>query len=520
MVELPEVLNLATVFLDHNLDAGRGARTALICGERRVSYAEVAAETNRVGNLFRSWGLYPEQRVLLMLPDVPEFASAWFATVKVGGVAAAVNPEQKPEEAEYYLNYTRARICVAHASALPSIAAVKDRLPFLEHLLVVGTSNPDLGGATRFAVHLFEREVPHASAGLAPFPTHRDDPAVWLFTSGSTGFPKGAVHKAHDFLYNARLFALPILQYDEHTVSLSVPKLAFGYALGTNLLFPFLVGATCVLVPEKPKPEAMFAAIDRHRPTMLTAVPTALNAMVNHPGIRDVDFSSLKTTISAGEALPAELYTRWKELTGVEILDGIGSAEMFHIFITNRHGDVKLGSLGRVVEGYEAKICDDEGRELPPGEVGTLWIRGDSMALEYWHQHEASKRTFRGDWCVSADKFRRDEAGYFYFCGRGDDLLKVGGKWVSPLEIENVLLRHDAVQEAAVVGFKDEAGLEKPRAVVVLKPGRAADEALGRELAEFVAGQLDWNRAPRRVDFVDALPKSDRGKVLRSALRS
>lgn len=519
MIELPEVLNLATVFLDHNLEKGRADRVALFCRDRTLTYGEVAAETNRVGNLLRRLGVEHEQRVLLMLPDVPEFASSWFGTVKIGAVVGAVNPEQRPEEAAYYLDYTRARVCIAHASALPSIAQVKDRLRFLRHLVVVGGDAADFG-ATRFEVHRFEDAVPRESAQLDPFPTHKDDTAVWLFTSGSSGFPKAAVHKAHDFLYNALTFALPVLGYDEATVSLSVPKLAFGYALGTNLLFPFLVGGRCVLVPEKPKPEVIFEHVARFRPTMLTAVPTALNAMVNHPGIREVDFSSLKTTISAGEALPPELYQRWKERTGVEILDGIGSAEMFHIFITNRHGDVKLGSLGRVVEGYEAKICDDEGRELPHGEVGTLWVRGDSMALEYWQRHEESKRTFRGDWCVSADKFRRDEAGYFYFCGRGDDLLKVGGKWVSPLAIENVLLGHPAVREVVVVAFRDESGLEKPKAVVVLEPGREASESLSRELAERVATQLDWNRAPRKFEYVAELPKSDRGKILRAALRS
>jgi len=252
---------------------------------------------------------------------------------------------------------------------------------------------------------------------------------------------------------------------------------------------------------------------------VLTTVPTSLNAMVNSPEIDGVDFSSVRACISAGEALPAELYSRWKAKTGVEILDGIGSAEMFHIFITNRFGDVKLGSLGRAVEGYEARICDEDGRELPRGDIGTLWIRGDSMALEYWQRHEQSKQTFRGDWCVSADKFRQDEQGYFYFCGRGDDMLKVGGKWLSPLEVENALLQHPAVREAAVVGFKDADGLEKPRAFVSLNQGHAPGEALAEELKAHVRNALAPFKAPREVAFLDDLPKSDRGKVLKSALR-
>jgi acyl-coenzyme A synthetase/AMP-(fatty) acid ligase len=274
-----------------------------------------------------------------------------------------------------------------------------------------------------------------------------------------------------------------------------------------------------VLFREKATPEKFFEQLARHRPTVFTAVPTALNQVLNADGVDRADFSSLRLTISAGEALPAELYQRWKKRTGVEILDGIGSAEMFHIFITNRLGDVKLGSLGKVVDGYEAKICDDEGRELPRGEVGTLWIRGDSMALEYWQQHDKSKHTFRGDWCVSADKFQQDDDGYFYFCGRGDDMLKVAGKWLSPVEVENALLMHPAVREAAVVGFKDADGLEKPKAFVALHPGHQAGDALAEALKAHVREKLAPFKAPRQVVFVDALPRSDRGKVLKAELR-
>jgi benzoate-CoA ligase len=241
--------------------------------------------------------------------------------------------------------------------------------------------------------------------------------------------------------------------------------------------------------------------------------------MASAPGISGVDFSSLRVCISAGEALPSELYHRWKKATGVEILDGIGSAEMFHIFISNRLGDVKLGSLGRVVQGYEAKICDDDGREAPRGEIGTLWIRGDSMALEYWQQHEKSKQTFRGDWCVSADKFRQDEAGYFWFCGRGDEMLKVGGRWLSPLEVENILLTHPAVIEAAVIGFQDADGLEKPKAFLVLSTEHRPTEQLAEELKAHVRNSLAPYKAPRAIQFVTSLPKSDRGKVLKSKLR-
>jgi benzoate-CoA ligase family protein len=374
-----------------------------------------------------------------------------------------------------------------------------------------------LGGA---GAHLdYDAELARTAPDTTIAPTHRDDVCAWLYTSGSTGFPKGAVHKQHDFVFNALTYGLPILGLGPKDIGISVPRLAFGYALGTNLLFPLLAGGSAVLFREKATPEKFFEQLARHRPTVFTAVPTALNQVLNAEGIDRADFSSLRLTISAGEALPAELYQRWKKRTGVEILDGIGSAEMFHIFITNRLGDVKPGSLGKVVDGYEAKICDDEGRELPRGEVGTLWVRGDSMALEYWQQHDKSKHTFRGDWCVSADKFRQDDDGYFYFCGRGDDMLKVAGKWLSPVEVENALLTHPAVREAAVVGFKDADGLEKPKAFVALHSGYQAGEALAEALKAHVRERLAPFKAPRQVVFVDALPRNDRGKVLYAELR-
>src|SRR5256885_6151993 len=419
---LPESLNLTQVFLEAQLPR-HGDRPALYFEDQVITYRQLSDRTDRAVAVLRGLGLRMEERVLLLLPDVPQFASAWFGVVKAGGVVAAVSPELRPEEAEYYANYTRARIVIAHAGALPALEAVRHACPHLQHVLVAG------GGGDPGRYLSYDAELDRAVPDRACAPTHRDDACAWLFTSGSTGFPKGAVHKQHDFVFSALTYALPVLGYGPKDVCAGSPKLAFGYALGTNLLFPLLAGGAGAIFPEKSTPERLFTAIQKFRPTVLTTVPTSLNAMVNSPEIDRVDFSSLRACISAGEALPAELYGKWKAKTGVEILDGIGSAEMFHIFITNRMGDVKLGSLGKVVEGYQAKICDDDGAELPRGEIGTLWIRGGSMALEYWQQHEKSKQTFRGDWCVSADKFRQDEQGYFSFCGRGDDMLKVGGKW-------------------------------------------------------------------------------------------
>ncbi len=507
---LPEQMNLTELFLHRQLEAHAGSKALRFEGGA-ITYRQLADQVDRATSVLRGLGLELEQRVLLMLPDVPEFASAWFAAIKAGGVVAAVNPDQRVDDVAYYLNYTRAKILIAHSSAMAAVEAALPRCSHVKRVLVVG------GSPGR---HLsYQRELESAAPDPLVSPTHRDDPAVWLFTSGSTGFPKAAVHKQHDFIFNALTYGLPIIGYSPKDVGLSVPKLAFGYALGTNLLFPLLAGGSAVIFPEKSVPEKIFELIARHRPTVLTSVPTAINAMVNAQGVGEVDFSSLRVCISAGEALAPELYHRWKKVTGVEILDGIGSAEMFHIFISNRFGDVKVGSLGRCVEGYEAKIGDEEGRELARGEIGTLWIRGDSMALEYWQQHEKSKQTFRGDWCASADKFQQDAEGYFWFCGRGDDMLKVAGKWLSPLEVENALLAHPAVREAAVIGFKDSDGLDKPKAFLVLAPGYQPGDALAEEIKSHVRNSLAPYKAPRSVQFVDSLPKSDRGKVLKAQLR-
>lgn len=508
---LPERLNLAQVFL-HAQAQRHPERVAIFFEDRQLTYAQVSDAAHRAAAVFRSLGLEQEQRALLMLPDGPQFVSAWFGTVELGGVVSAVNPGLKPDEVTYYLTYTRAKLVVTDAATAAVIDAVWPQCPHLKHVLVAG------GNAGRHRD--YDAELERAQPGGAVADTTKEDVGVWLYTSGSTGFPKGAVHQHGDFVFNALTYGLPILGYGARDVCLSMPRLAFGYGLGTNLLFPFLAGAAVVLFKEKPTPEKFYELLARHRPTVFTAVPTVLNQLLNAKELAGADFSSLRVAVSAGEALPAELYQRWKQRTGVEILDGIGSAEMFHIFITNRVGDVKLGSLGRVVDGYDARVCDDEGRELPRGDIGTLWVKGASMALEYWQQRAKSKTTFRGEWCVSADKFQQTDDGYFYFCGRGDDMLKVSGKWLSPVEVENVLLQHPAVREAAIVAFKDADGLDKPRAFVALNDGHSASDELSEALKAHVRGKLEPFKAPRQVTFLAALPRSDRGKVLKTELRS
>ena len=360
--------------------------------------------------------------------------------------------------------------------------------------------------------------VGKASAQLEYADTTKDDFAGWLFTSGSTGQPKANVHLHHDFPYNTEGYAKQVLQMKEDDVTVSAPKLFFGYATGTNLMFPFAVGGTTVLFEERATPEVLFEQIQEHRPTVLTNVPTMISKMVSHPDREKYDLSSLRVCISAGEALPPELYNRWKEAFGVEILDGIGSAEMFHIYISNRFGEVKPGSLGKIVPGYEARIVSPDHKNVAQGEIGTLWVKGDSAAVGYYNDHEKSKATFKGEWCVTGDQFRQDEEGFYWYGGRGDDLLKVGGIFVSPIEIEGCLIGHPAVAECAVVGYEDEGGLTKPKAFVVPAPGNEPSDALAADIQEYVKKTIARFKYPRKVVFLESLPRNDRGKVDRRAL--
>jgi benzoate-CoA ligase family protein len=366
----------------------------------------------------------------------------------------------------------------------------------------------------------FSETVEAQSVACRAADTHRDDIAIWLFTSGSTGHPKGAVHLQHDLPYNTEVFARHTMGVNESDLTVSVPKLFFGYATGTNLLFPFAVGGATALFSERSTPEKLFEVIERYRPTILTTVPTMINGMLNAEAAAAHDLSSIRFCYSAGEALPVELYHRWKETFGVEICDGIGSAEMFHIYITNRPRDVKPGSLGKVVEGYEAKIVDAEGVEVPTGEMGTLKIKGDSAALCYWNAHEKSKETFAGDWCTSGDQFHVDADGYYWYHGRTDDMLKVGGVFVAPSEIENCLLQHEAVLECAVIGHDEGDGLVKPKAFIVAREEGAANEELAEEIKQFVKSKLALYKYPRWIEFVSSLPKNDRGKIDRKLLKT
>ncbi|MCZ6597651.1 MAG: benzoate-CoA ligase family protein, partial [Planctomycetota bacterium] len=509
----PERFNLCAYYLDQNLEEGRAGTIALVSGKGERTYAQVAERAARFAAVLRRAGVRPEERVLIVLPDSFQFAEVFFGVLRAGGVFAMVNPLLKRSDFAYYLDYTKARVAIAQADILPEIGPAVEASRLCEELIVVGGDADDIGGFTAYEDALGAEDPASQLAALEP--TGPDDLAGWLFTSGSTGKPKACVHTHADFAWNTETYALQIVRYAESDVCLSVPKLFFGYATGTNLMFPFRVGATSILFSGRSTADELFDQLAAHRPTLLTTVPTMINNMLRSPRCAEADFSSLRVCLSAGEALPAQLYEEWMQRTGAEILDGIGSAEMFHIYISNRIGDVKPGSLGKIVPGYEARIVGSGGAEVTDGEPGRLRIRGGSTALCYWGDAEKSREAFQGEWCTSADIFRRDADGYYYYEGRTDDLIKVSGIWVSPLEIESALLDHPMVAEVCVVGREDEGGLVKPHAFVVLDSGPdvsggpdAPDvpevierDDLAGELKDWVKDRLAPHKYPRWFEW-------------------
>lgn len=507
--EVPEAFNVADHFLDARVREGRGDKLALACGERRLSYRDVQALANRFAHVLSGIGIESEQRVIVALPDSPEYVGALFGTFKLGAVAVMLNPQHKAEDLAWFLELSRARCAVVHAAALPGFEAAARTSRWLKKLLVVGGE-----AGPHASWEALSREAPERFENV---PTHRDDPALWLFSGGTTGRPKAVPQTHRSYANTTELYALRCLGYRESDVTLSVPKLFFGYATGANLFFPFAAGATSVLFPEHPTAEVVFERIRTHRPTILVNVPTVVNQMVSHPEAARQDLSSLRFATSAGEALPAELYHRWRAaFPGVDLLDGLGTAEMWHIFITNRPGEVKPGTLGRAVPGFDVRVCDDDGRDVADGEPGALWVRGHSRAPGYWQNLERTAHGFRGEWYVTGDLVTRDAEGYFTYCGRADEMLKVSGRWVAPQEVESCLLQHPEVRECAVVGVTDAAGLVKPRAYVVSPTRRVG---LDEELKAFVRERLDAYKYPREVVLVDDLPRTHLGKVDRGKLR-
>lgn len=513
-LNLPRDFNAAAHFVDRHLHEGRAAKVAIECGEQRVTYTQLHERVNRLGNALLDLAVRPEERVLLLLLDTPEFAYSFFGAIKIGAVAVPVNTLLKPDDYAFLLNDCRARVAIVHEELLPHIHRIPaDRLRYLQHIIVVGAAH---GG-----MHSFSTLLANSSPHLDPVPTCKDDPAFWLYSSGSTGFPKGCIHLQHDMVVTSELYAKGVLGMTAEDRCFSVAKLFFAYGLGNGLYFSLAVGGTSILLPVRPRPADVFAVIERHRPTLFYSVPTNFAALLAH--YRDsgpeFDLSSVRYAVSAGEALPASIFQRFQQRFGVEILDAIGSTEALHMFIANRPGAVRPGSSGQIIPGCEARLVDEKGNPVATGEIGDLLVKSDAVCAGYWNQHEKSKETFRGQWLYTGDKYLQDKDGFFWYAGRSDDMLKVNGLWVSPIEIENALIENPSVREAAIVGRQDHDQLLKPAAYIVLNNGNLGSPELARQLQEHVAARLASHKRPRWVEFVPELPKTATGKVQRFKLR-
>jgi benzoate-CoA ligase family protein len=501
---VPEPFNLATHFVDRHVAEGRGDRTALLVGSRTVSYASLSRLVNQVGHVLRDAGVRSGQRVLLALSDGEEFVATWYGAQKIGAVTAEVYPFLQPKDYAYYLGYTEAVAVIADAVTLPALRSAGAR-----NLLVTGVPESELLPGERPLRTL----VDAAPDTLEAAPTTLDDVGIWKFTTGSTGAPKACVHTLRSPLESFERYAVQVLGLREDDRILAVPKLFFGYARDLVALFPFGVGAAGIAFPERSTADLIFELIARHRPTVLVNVPTMMSAMIAHPAAAQQDLSCLRMTTSAGEALPAELHRKWDAAFGVPVVDGIGSSEAYHIYLSNRPGSAQLGTLGTEVPGYTAEVVDELGNPLTDGEIGPLRVSGPTIALEYFGDAEKSAQTFDGDTLTSGDLFSRS-GGFFRHHGRADALLKVGGVFVAPGEIEDCLLGHAAVTECAVVGHEVD-GLVVPRAYVVLAAGAAVS---ADELKDHAKAHLAKHKYPREVVFVTELPRTANGKLDRRAL--
>jgi benzoate-CoA ligase family protein len=500
--------------VDRHVPEGRGRKIAIECGDERVSYRQLLERTNRVGNALRELGVRPEERVLLLLLDTPEFLYSFFGAIKMGAVAVPINTQSKPREYEYVFNDSRARVALVSESLLPQLQLIpREQLRHLREIVIVGESSRNGNG-------LRER-MDAASPELEAEPTSKDDAAFWLYSSGSTGVPKGCVHLHHDMVVCSELYAKGILHMNEEDRCYSVARLFFAYGLGNAGYFPLSAGATTILSPDRPISAAIYANIERYRPTLFFSVPTNYAALLAERGEkgREFDLSSVRHAISAGEALPAPLFERFKQRFGVEILDALGSTESLQMVIANRPGEARPGSSGKLIPGYEAKIVDENGSPVGPNEIGDLYVKGDSICTGYWNQHEKTKEVFLGPWFRTGDKYYQDGDGYFWHAGRADDLFKVNGRWLSPAEVESALIAHPAVREAAVVARDDEAGLTKPAAYVVVNAEFTPKDQLARDLQDWVAQRVGGYKRPRWVEFLPEIPKTATGKLQRFKLR-
>ena len=515
VVTVPPAYNAAIDFIDRNLEAGRADKVAVIDDRGRYSYAELAERVDRAGNVLRALGVGAGQRVLICLLDGIDFPAVFWGAMKIGAVPVPVNTLLTPTDYDYILNDSLAEVLVVSDALAGSFAPIVDGAKHLRQIVVSGQA--EVG----FDHRRFDALSAAAEPSLAPATTAAGDVGLWLYSSGSTGAPKGVVHRHSDLVDTAALYGVGVLGIREDDLVFSAAKLFFAYGLGNAMSFPLLVGATAVLMAERPTPESVMRRLHDHQPTIFYGVPTLYGAILADGKLTpETGSKRLRVCVSAGEALPEEIARRWVERFGVDILDGIGTTEMLHIFLSNQPGEVRYGTTGKAVPGYRLKLVDENDDEVAPGEIGELLVNGPSSATSYWNNPDKSRHAFLGAWTRTGDKYTADADGYYAYCGRSDDMLKVGGIWVSPFEVESALLAHPAVLEAAVVGEPDADQLIKPKAFVVLNEGQQASEGLVDELKGFVKDRLARYKYPRWIEFASDLPKTATGKIQRFKLRT
>ena len=510
-MDFPRTYNAATDFVDRNIDEGRAGKAAFIDPERTLTYGQLQEASCQMANLLTELGVKREARVAMIMLDTVDFPITFWGAIRAGIIPVPLNTLLNANQYNYMLRDSRAEVLVISAALLPTVETALGDIDSLKHILVSG------GEAGAYLD--FQSELTQRGQVFHPVETLADEVAFWLYSSGSTGDPKGVQHVHTSAMITARNYAQGVIAMSEDDVVYSAAKLFFAYGLGNAMTFTMAAGATAALLPGRPTPQSVFGMLKTHQPTLFFGVPTLYAAMLADPDCTPENGSArLRHCVSAGEALPEDVAGAWKERFGVEILDGIGSTELLHIFLSNRPGDVRYGTTGKAVPGYQLKLVDEDGAELGDDEIGELVVHGNTAANAYWNQRAKSRTTFEGEWTRTGDKYYRDADGFYHYCGRTDDMFKVSGIWVSPFEVESALISHDAVLEAAVVAKEDDEGLLKPKAFVVLNQGQDGS-GLFETLKEHVKQEVGAWKYPRWIDFVEDLPKTATGKIQRFKLR-
>ncbi|HHI81621.1 MAG TPA: benzoate-CoA ligase family protein [Rhizobiales bacterium] len=511
-MEFDRTYNAARDLVDRNVEEGRGAKLAYIDPERTLTFDGLASQTRRMANALEALGIRREERIAVLMLDTVDWPVVFFGAIRAGIVPVALNTLLTTAQYEYMLNDSRARALFVSVELYPVVKDCIAASPFLEHVVIAGG---DAGGHARLDSLLEEADSTYETVA-----TCADETAFWLYSSGSTGNPKGTLHVQTSMAYTARTYGQNVLGIREDDICYSAAKFFFAYGLGNSISFPLSVGATTVLLPTRPTPADVFKTLKTYQPTLFFGVPTLFAAILADRGCTPENGSqALRLCASAGEALPRDVGEHWRKRYGVDIIDGVGSTEMLHIFLSNRPGDVRYGTSGKPFDGYDLRLVDDKGADVPTGEIGELLVNGSSSASGYWNQREKTRKTFEGEWTHTGDKYTLDEEGYYHYCGRTDDMFKVSGIWVSPFDVEQALISHPAVLEAAVVAHEDDDALIKPKAFVILVEGASSD-GLYEELKEHVKSSIGKWKYPRWIEFVDDLPKTATGKIQRFKLRS